>query len=959
MSLTPYHAKYFAFELTKRVASDSVEKLASALVDAQVDLNPHQVEAALFAFRSPLSKGAILADEVGLGKTIEAGLVISQKWAEQKRNILIISPANLRKQWGQELQDKFFLQALILESKSFQEEIKAGNLNPFDQKNKVVICSYQFAKSKAPYLMHTRWDLVVIDEAHRLRNVYKPGNIIARTIKQSLEPFPKVLLTATPLQNSLLELYGLVSIIDDHVFGDLKSFKAQYSRVENHPDPLVYEELKERIQPVSIRTLRRQVLEYIKYTERKAFVFEFFPSDREQQLYNLVSAYLQRPKSYALPASQRKLMTLVMRKLLASSSFAISGTFRKMQERLGEILKRHEDREESIWESYLEAEYEDYDELKDEWGEEEEAKSNESWFTEDELLEVKEEYELLGTFAELAESIEVNAKGEKLAAALESGFKEAEKRGAPKKAIIFTESKRTQEYLAELLGRKGYEGKIVLFNGTNADKASKKIYQHWLAANQGSDKVTGSPTADMRAALVDEFKERAQIMIATEAAAEGINLQFCSIVVNYDMPWNPQRIEQRIGRCHRYGQKYDVIVINFLNKRNAADERVYKLLHEKFNLFNGVFGASDEVLGTIESGVDIERKIAQIYQECRTEEEINESFNLLQQELEVSINQQMQHTKQKLLENFDEEVHEKLRVNLAASREYISKYENMLWNLTKYSLQDEATFDDENLVFEVTPSSKVTIQGIFKLGKNAAENQFTYRIQHPLAQQVIAQWENAILDTQEVLFDYTNTPKKISGLESLVGQSGWLKFSKLFIKSFQDEDYLIASAITDEGYTIPAELVPRFFSLHAEVMGPASPSQESLGQLASISEELCEEMRAYSMEKNTAYFSEEYEKLDHWADDMKISLEKELADLDAEIKLKKSEARKITELKAKVSAQREIKDLEKERNEKRKKLFEAQDTIEQQKEKLLSEVESQLNQEEKIEELFLIRWKII
>jgi SNF2 family DNA or RNA helicase len=277
MPITAYHAKFFAFELTKRVSSDSVEKLASALVDAQVDLNPHQVEAALFAFRSPLSKGAILADEVGLGKTIEAGLVISQKWAERKRKILIISPANLRKQWGQELQDKFFLNTLILEAKSFNEKIKEGNLNPFDQTDQVVICSYQFAKSKAPYLSQTNWDLVVVDEAHRLRNVYKPGNVTARTIKQTLEPFPKVLLTATPLQNSLLELYGLVSIIDGHLFGDLKSFKAQYSRIETSTDSSVFEELKERLKPISKRTLRRQVLEYIRFTERKAFVFEFFP----------------------------------------------------------------------------------------------------------------------------------------------------------------------------------------------------------------------------------------------------------------------------------------------------------------------------------------------------------------------------------------------------------------------------------------------------------------------------------------------------------------------------------------------------------------------------------------------------------------------------------------------------------------------------------------------------------
>ncbi len=125
------------------------------------------------------------------------------------------------------------------------------------------------------------------------------------------------------------------------------------------------------------------------------------------------------------------------------------------------------------------------------------------------------------------------------------------------------------------------------------------------------------------------------MLLATEAAAEGINLQFCSMLVNYDLPWNPQRIEQRIGRCHRYGQKYDVVVINFLNTKNAADQRVFDLLNQKFSLFNGVFGASDEVLGSISSGVDFEKRIAKIYQDCRTKNEIESSFDNLQKELEV------------------------------------------------------------------------------------------------------------------------------------------------------------------------------------------------------------------------------------------------------------------------------------------------------------------------------------
>lgn len=952
MSLTDYHAKYFAFELTKKVASDSIEKLASALVDAQVDLNPHQVEAALFAFKSPLSKGAILADEVGLGKTIEAGLVLSQKWAERKRKIIIIAPANLRKQWSQELKDKFFLDSEILETKFFNAEINRGNLNPFDQVNKVVICSYQFAKTKAPYLRHILWDLVVIDEAHRLRNVYKPGNVTAKALKDTLEPFPKILLTATPLQNSLQELFGLVSIIDDHLFGDLKSFKAQYGRVEQNGDELGFHQLKERIRPITQRTLRRQVLEYIQFTPRKAFVFEFYPSESEHQLYNLVSAYLQKPKLYALPPSQRLLMTLVLRKLLASSSFAISGTFRRLQEKLIAIIQRHEEREPLDF--FMEYEYEDYDELKDEWEEdEEESEKEQEWFSDEELAEIHEEAQLLGSFAELAEAIQINSKGEKLIKALETGFTEGAKKGAARKAIIFTESRRTQNYLEELLSSRGYTDKIVLFNGTNSDKNSKKIYHDWLALHAGSDRVTGSPTADMRAALVDYFKSEAEIMIATEAAAEGINLQFCSIVVNYDMPWNPQRIEQRIGRCHRYGQKNEVIVINFLNKRNAADERVYQLLDEKFKLFDGVFGASDQVLGSIESGVDIERRIAQIYQECKTAEEIHKSFNLLQQELDENIQDKLKTTKQKLLENFDEEVHEKLRVNLKESKEYVSKYESLLWDLTRYALEDRSVFDEEQLTFEIL---RTDWKGHYKLGKGELPNHQHYRVQHPIAQRLISYYLEKDLSTKELTFDYTGSPKKISGLEPLVGQSGWIQLSQLKIQSFQEEDYLIAAGITDEGTILESSLIPRFFSLPAEITSTPTDNSEITQKLEELSAEETEKAKAFSEQRNGTYFEEEYEKLEFWAEDMKLSLEKEIRDLDAEIKLKKSEARKVLDLKTKVSLQRDIKDLEVKRNEKRRKLFEAQDEIEEKKEKLLSDIENQLHQNQELFPLFTLKW---
>jgi adenine-specific DNA-methyltransferase len=302
MKLTHYHAKYFAHALTLRFAPDSAEKLAGAVASAQVDLNPHQVDAALFAFKSPLSRGALLADEVGLGKTIEAGLVLSQKWAERKRRVLVITPSNLRQQWYQELTEKFFLPCRILESKSYNAAIRQGQFRPFEVPD-IVICSYQFARSKAGDANAVAWDLVVIDEARRLRNVYKPSNVIANTLKMALAGKHKLLLTATPLQNSLLELFGLVSFIDEHTFGGLRSFREQFANLSQQQ---VFETLKARLKPICHRTLRRQVTAYIPYTKRLPLVEEFTPEESEDRLYHLVSDYLRRDNLQALPASQRQ-----------------------------------------------------------------------------------------------------------------------------------------------------------------------------------------------------------------------------------------------------------------------------------------------------------------------------------------------------------------------------------------------------------------------------------------------------------------------------------------------------------------------------------------------------------------------------------------------------------------------------------------------------------------------------
>jgi adenine-specific DNA-methyltransferase len=273
---------------------------------------------------------------------------------------------------------------------------------------------------------------------------------------------------------------------------------------------------------------------------------------------------------------------------------------------------------------------------------------------------------------------------------------------------------------------------VVLFSGSNNDAKSRQIYVDWFARHQGTDRVTGSRRAAMRSALVDYFHDQGQIMIATEAGAEGINLQFCSLVVNDDLPWNPQRIEQRIGRCHRYGQEHDVVVVNFLNQKNAADQRVFQLLSEKFSLFEGVFGASDEVLGAIESGVDFEKRIAEISQRCRTPEEINTSFDRLQQELSQQIDEAMTRTRQQLLEHFDVEVIEKLRLSRDNSTAYLDRYERMLMDLTHHELRDHIKVLDGVSSFPLTscPFGHDIPLGLYELPRRSGEA-YLYRLSHP------------------------------------------------------------------------------------------------------------------------------------------------------------------------------------------------------------------------------------
>ncbi len=950
--LTDYHAKYLAYELTKKSSSNSIEKLIHVLSDAKVEPKPHQIEASLFAFKSPLSKGAILADEVGLGKTIEAGIVISQKWAENKKRMLIIVPATLRKQWYEELKEKFYLDSMILEAKLFNDEISKGNFNPFIQ-DKIIICSYNFVSNKEAYVKNVNWDLVIIDEAHRLRNVYKTTNKISRKIKSAIENSPKILLTATPLQNSLLELYGLTSIIDDYIFGDLKSFKSQFTRLDDN-DEYLYNDLKQRIAPICKRTLRKQVLEYINYTNRLSITQEFYPSDEEQELYDKITLYLQRDDLKALPPSQRWLMTLILRKLLASSSFAIAGTLRGLVNKLNKILSTSKILKD---EEYADAfsDYSEYEELKDE---EEFDENKEIILTENDVELIRREIAELTEYAKLAESIKQNAKGQVLLTALNKGFEEMKRLGASEKALIFTESTRTQEYIYSILQNTEYKDSIVFFNGSNNDALSKKIYSEWLLKHKGESIITGSKTADKRSALIEYFKNNAKIMIATEAAAEGVNLQFCSMVVNYDLPWNPQRVEQRIGRCHRYGQKFDVVVINFLNKRNQADQRVYELLKEKFKLFDGVFGASDEVLGSIETGVDFERRINEIYQNCRRPEEIKQAFDDLQKELEEKIDSKMKLTTQKLFENFDEEVIEKLKISQNTSKEYLNKFERELLLLTKYKLNYNYAKFDSDTTFELLKQPYKNIKtGIYEYKSNNINSE-NYRVGHPLAQNIINDYKEKQLESVEIVFDYSNSNQNIEKVKPYIGKTGEISLNNVDIETFEKENFLIFSGIDENGNYLDDDTCRKIFNIN-NVKINNNCKIESKEKLKETFDIQFNNVLDKLLERNNTFFDSEMDKLEKWAEDVKKSIELELRNLDIDIKFKKAEARKMLKLEDKLNMQKKIKELEKKRNNLRFNLFEEQDKVDEKKEKLIEDIENKMKQKIDIEELFSIKWKIV
>jgi superfamily II DNA/RNA helicase len=966
VNLTPYHAKYFAHDLTRR-APGGMDRLSMSLFDARVDLNPHQIEAALFALKSPLSKGVLLADEVGLGKTIEAGIVLCQYWSERRRRLLVICPASLRKQWAMELEEKFNLPVVVLDSKTYRETVGRG-ISPFNQKS-VIILSYHFASRMREELRAIAWDLVVIDEAHKLRNAYRESNKVGQGVRWATADCRKLLLTATPLQNSLVELYGLSTLIDEYLFGDLNAFRSQY--VSSGGD---LEGLRQRLSGFCRRTLRKDVTEYIRYTERRAITRTFRPTDDEHRLYEAVSEFLQRENSYAIPHRQRHLTEIILRKLLASSSLAVAGTLETMKVRL-EALRDEKIYDDPDFAELLVSEEDIEDDLLDEILEIDPPEDTEAPTPATiDRKRIKEEIQLLDKLANWARNIGTDTKTRTLLSALDIGFEQLAITGAQRKALIFTESRRTQDYLKSYLEANGYAGQIVRFSGTNSGEEATAIYEAWREKNADSGRLTGSRDIDIRTALIEHFRDTATILIATEAAAEGVNLQFCSLVINYDLPWNPQRVEQRIGRCHRYGQKHDVVVINFLNERNEADRRVLELLTEKFNLFNGVFGASDDVLGTIESGVDFEKRILSIYQECRTHEEIDAAFLALQKEMDERIQSRMSDTRKMLLENFDEDVHERLRLQMADAQAQLDRFSKRFWAVTHHILEDRAQFNDTQLTFDLNtpPKSNIAAGRYHLISKSQPANatsdiadahadygSFLYRLSHPLGEYVIDTGKTLNTPVTHLTFDVSNHPARLHVIEALRGKRGYLVLNKLAIESYEREEHLLFSSFDENGQTLDQETCEKLFACSGRTEATATLSESVIQRLAAESERHAKATVSRSLEQNNEYFNEAREKLEKWADDMVLAAEKSLKDTKEQIKQNQRQARLAVNLEEQHVIQQKIQKLEKQQRRQRQEIFKVEDEIIEKRDSLIVALERRLTQKTESEHLFTLSWAVV
>lgn len=625
-SLSPFHAMYIARKLSAYAYGR--DRLVPVFASSDIRIYPYQIAAAQFALRSPYLKGVILCDEGSLGKTYEALLAVTQLWYEGKEKILLVVPTPLLGQWRDTLEDSFTVPYHVIDSTAVFDELTAeGAENPFSRDG-YILTTYDFAADKANEIARIQWDAVVFEEAHHLRRIHTGTNKSA-ALREAVGNAFKILLTATPMQNSIMDVYGLINFIDDSVFPDAEQFYQRYFRKpENYP------ELAGRVSKFCFRTTRPEVENYVKIPQRIPVTAEYALSGKEARLYELLSAYVERETKAAFPKMDAYDLALMLFRAFSSSTFALDKLLRGVIRRM-ENLHRADEANQLV-----------ASELAD-----------------------------LRRMRALSADIKQNAKAKELLIGLKEGFARLKQLGARQKALIFTENRATQDFLFKLLDSGPYKGKVLAYNG--------------------------SRTRDY--GIMERFEKDAKILIATDIAAEGFNLEFCSFVINYDLPYNTLTLEQRINRCHRQGQQSDVIILNFLNKNNFADVRILELINKRILQFSGVFGMSDDVIGNF--GIDLGKSFAKALGKARSKEAIDKAYNDALAAFERENKQALQQAEHSLFSSFTKEIADKVRLTPQYIKDKTAEIENDLWALTAYFFEGKHGFrlDDATRTISILP----------------------------------------------------------------------------------------------------------------------------------------------------------------------------------------------------------------------------------------------------------------
>lgn len=895
---------YFKEYILLKNSGDDVARISSSLFDSKISLNPHQVNAALAFFKNPKKKGMIFADEVGLGKTIEAGLVISQYWYEQKHHILIICPASLIKQWNEELMEKFHLESTILDGKTVKDSSFVWDTGIYiTSVNTVYLNKEKFG---------IKFDLIVIDEAHKLRNVYKDKGVMAPAIKEVFRGQKKLLLTATPFQNNLQELFGLMSLIDEDIFPDFAVFKEKY--IKEYADNK--ESLNSIVSNYAIRTLRKDVVKYINYTKRNVLLANYELLDSEKEIYNRIEELIYSQDMYIVyGTAQLHLIILLLQKLLSSSIYAVRSTLSNIKYRLEngkrvDIVFNGEDDDDIIVMS----------------------------------TDVKISDKFIGNIDECVafiDSVKHDSKLEKLKGAIADIYEQLETdKTRNRKILIFTESKKTQEYLFRELS--SIYDKILLFNGENTGIQINDIYAKWSTEHNVNKKI--AKNIAIRRAIVDAFERDYEIMIATDAAAEGLNLQFCSVIVNYDLPWNPQKIEQRIGRCHRYGQKNDVIVINMLNDSSNIDKRIYEILSGKLGVFEETFGSSDKILGSTNLSENIEDAIRNIYKSCRSPEEIEKGFEELQNTFKEEIESAIRASENDLDTFFDEEVAKAFDFQYVEATRIVDEMADLFYCIIKQCLP--------NAIFNYEEYSFIN-DGICRtvLSKYDDKAEFC-SISSDFGKKILDSIESYNLNEVNVLeLDYSNSGRKIGFLDDVSQRRGHICVSKITYESFETCESLVLTGQFDDGTIIPEDVCHKILKLVCSANRGLSTQAFNIQLKLRHDSDVKDRITSIS-EYNANIFQEELEYINNWADSMieKVQLSvKNMRDERKELQMTCDFTNSVDE---KARIQEQIHKLSKKINKSWVELAQLEDEIEDRRYKLINNLKAEKDKSVSVKKIF-------